>query len=694
MTVRNGKRATCAAILAVAIFVVSTTVPMFFDDVSAETVSIGLVDASGNELGASPIFNTDLCYDTDVSAQGTVFILSGGSPINTMEDVSLKITAPSGTFGLDVIIHPSEEANSTYGTLATTGIRMNLTNGNDAYHADLTASETAENNFKSVLKDAEENTAILQPGVNYHVSLCTIDTYQSTVAPTAASGLTVDFGLFIGGSGHLVKFVSDGLTVEERILYDNDVIGQLPSVSNDGYDFNGWFDSQNRPVTSSTPVSTLTDYTITASWSEQVDDDEEETWPKVTVVEDVIQNEDGSTTYRTTTTTVERNRTTTVDVVDRTIWPDGSTSEKESSETIDKKGNKSSSTTSTEVIKNEDGTETWKTDTEIINSDGSVEKNQSTIEYDAEGKQTGYTIDSNTKYADGTESSVKTETVITKNEDGTETWTVSEEERTDAKVVKTDSVSNYNASGDLESEYKDIEYQDSEGKSKNFSVAVTNTGDEGNTKYRVETTVPDLNDEELNQAKEIIESYTYDTAVINVQSDTGTAILTQDALPVMADNGYGVSISSNEHYVMLDKDVVSALSELGTSVALIVEKASADTMTDRQIATIGDKYAIIVELVSKDQKISNLGGKAEIGATPGYKSVTVYYVADNGTRVPVESTYDENTGKVTFIVEHFSVYVMDWEENDASQSVIIFYVGLCLFLSICVTYVRVKRGQS
>ncbi len=67
---------------------------------------------------------------------------------------------------------------------------------------------------------------------------------------------------------HEITFVSDGEVVGQRYKYPYQPVGTLPTVTKEGYELVGWFDSKDHEVHSSTLVSELPSDTITAKWRE------------------------------------------------------------------------------------------------------------------------------------------------------------------------------------------------------------------------------------------------------------------------------------------------------------------------------------------------------------------------------------------------------------------------------------------
>lgn len=64
-----------------------------------------------------------------------------------------------------------------------------------------------------------------------------------------------------------LTFMSMGKEVESREVSDDGLVGELPDVSEPGYNLIGWFDNTGQQIFNDTLVAELAGYTITAEWS-------------------------------------------------------------------------------------------------------------------------------------------------------------------------------------------------------------------------------------------------------------------------------------------------------------------------------------------------------------------------------------------------------------------------------------------
>jgi len=449
-----------------------------------------------------------------------------------------------------------------------------------------------------------------------------------------------------------------------------------------------------------------------------------EEWPKITVLDEIIHNDDGSTTYRTTVTTEYEDGTVNIKITEYTEYPDGSTEERDSEETvdpdgktegytsrttvevhddgsetwitetesvnpdgsreshgsvkdydpegnetgyssestvIDAEGNESGYRSETKIIRHDDGSETWLTDTESRSADGSSDSYASVIDYDPDGKENGYVIETTTTDPDGNETGYRNETVIIRHEDGSETWDV--KEQTDAPDLSSEyyqRITEYDPEGEMVSERTDAVFTDTVGDAREY-IVTAELIDEKERKYRVDAILPDTTILDVNSAKRVIDEYDYSMAVVGVHSDQGVLIVPEETMQLVLQYGYDISVTNHGEYVMLDTDVVQALVQRGGDVVLTVAKVTEEVLTPEQIIAIGDNYAVSVLLTVDDEYVHELGGTAEIIVEPGFESALVYFVDTDGELYFLGGSYDPETGRLSFEVEHFSVYMVKME---------------------------------
>jgi hypothetical protein len=131
-----------------------------------------------------------------------------------------------------------------------------------------------------------------------------------------------------------------------------------------------------------------------------------------------------------------------------------------------------------------------------------------------------------------------------------------------------------------------------------------------------------------------------------------------------------LTVSSDVGGVTLDSAALSAIgAQAGNNVTIRITPVEIDELTDEQKEAVGDAPIFDVSIVSGGVSISDLdGGEAtvsipyELPAGKDPKAVAVYYRDDEGKLHECAAVYDQGTGMVSFIVKHFSKYVIGYDE--------------------------------
>ena len=209
-----------------------------------DSFSLKLTDSNGNDL-SDPLFGGDVVvfFDTYDTGYGTIFKLKAMLSIRTIP-ANLVINASGGLFKLAV------SASGMGSFLDETGMRITINNGEDTYNADLRKN----NNFSAEFRNGG-NIAALDPNVNYSVSVCLIDSYESTVPPESVKDIKITFQAIASDGFHQVMFISQDEAVESYMAFDNYVIEEVPSVSRSGYSFKGWYTLDGKEITNGYVIS-------------------------------------------------------------------------------------------------------------------------------------------------------------------------------------------------------------------------------------------------------------------------------------------------------------------------------------------------------------------------------------------------------------------------------------------------------
>jgi hypothetical protein len=93
-------------------------------------------------------------------------------------------------------------------------------------------------------------------------------------------------------------------------------------------------------------------------------------------------------------------------------------------------------------------------------------------------------------------------------------------------------------------------------------------------------------------------------------------------------------------------------------------------LTDDQQSKVGDKVVYDLTVMSGGNLISSFnGGRVNVSIPYEVKTgqssddLTVWYMADDGNLTEIKCTYDEKTKSVTFVVDHFSKYIIGYADG-------------------------------
>lgn len=298
-----------------------------------------------------------------------------------------------------------------------------------------------------------------------------------------------------------------------------------------------------------------------------------------------------------------------------------------------------------------------------------------------------------------------TRTDIIVHDDGAETHRTSTETRENGEATETSTIrTEYNSDKEMIEEEKDITVRDPErGSETDYDVVIRVIDNLLKEKrYKVMATVPEMDLEDVEKAKEYIDDYfaQYDCEIAAVGMKTnGNLTIPHELMGSFVANNYRVFNENGNLRVELDEDVVKWLYENSTGCDLIINKATEKDMTEAQREVIGDNYAINVVLKVDGEVVSVLpNGSAEISIGIDGSSKSVYYVDDSGSSEYIECVYDEDTQTVRYKVDHFSIFMLVEEEK--SHAPIWPYIAIVLAelllvpLIAAIVYRRRKKKEE
>ncbi len=341
-------------------------------------------------------------------------------------------------------------------------------------------------------------------------------------------------------------------------------------------------------------------------------------------------------------------------------------------------------------------------DDPIVNPDGSKTTEKVTESKDADGNDVKK-VESETEYQDG--SKVRSETVTTVKTDGSskETVTESSETVTDSSgsTVGSTTISKVEKESDSgKSTVTSTVSKDGNGEetrtvtevkieSKDSSVATSaevvkeRSGEEKiaiGTSITVESDSGDMTvsreqmETAIGQAGEAM-----DAAGVSGRSDVSVTVeiktgkfddkrasveMPAESFKAASESDVNLKLTSQVGSMVLDKGVSETLSSKGGSVSVSISVADSGSLNAEQRSRVGDAPLYSLKAMAGDESIHQLGGTVTVtvpytlkeGDDP--RSITVYYVNDQGVLSKKTTSYDPLTHSVTFVTDHFSYYMI------------------------------------
>lgn len=124
-----------------------------------------------------------------------------------------------------------------------------------------------------------------------------------------------------------------------------------------------------------------------------------------------------------------------------------------------------------------------------------------------------------------------------------------------------------------------------------------------------------------------------------------------------------------------EKALKTIINEAGSEVAAKINTIEKSSFSKEIQNTIGDRPVYDITLVSGQKTISDFGsGKVSIeipytlreGENPA--GIIVYYMEDSGKLTKMTTSYNEKSKKVTFVTNHFSKYIVGYDNTMVQES--------------------------
>ena len=207
----------------------------------------------------------------------------------------------------------------------------------------------------------------------------------------------------------------------------------------------------------------------------------------------------------------------------------------------------------------------------------------------------------------------------------------------------------------------------------------------------IEVFMPDSEKIDVEYATDSIMGLNYRKVVVGVISEEGVLYAPEDAIMLMNDYRYSLSILNEDIHVILDWNTVNGLSMMKGDVVLYVHHATPEDMTNAQRRTVGDRLAISVTMLVNGVAVSQLGGLADIYEET--ENTMVYYVDPEGGLTLLESDHSDGITHTT--VNHFSIYMYTSEAPEAlDMTMILIVIALITIILIVLLILLVRRRNK
>ncbi|NCB41945.1 MAG: hypothetical protein EOM59_04935 [Clostridia bacterium] len=159
------------------------------------------------------------------------------------------------------------------------------------------------------------------------------------------------------------------------------------------------------------------------------------------------------------------------------------------------------------------------------------------------------------------------------------------------------------------------------------------------------------------------------TVTINA-NQAGEVSFPTSGLDSLIDKDNSLTVITENGTLTFDGKAVNAMGgqASGEEIIVTVEEVDYTKLTEEQQEKVGDKTVYDLTVMSDGKLISSFnGGKVnvsipyELKAGETTDNITVWYLADDGSLKEIACVYDEKTKSVTFVVDHFSKYMIGYD---------------------------------
>ena len=163
-----------------------------------------------------------------------------------------------------------------------------------------------------------------------------------------------------------------------------------------------------------------------------------------------------------------------------------------------------------------------------------------------------------------------------------------------------------------------------------------------------------------------------DGGTVTVKSnETSEVTLPTSGLDSLSGKNNSLTVVTENGTLTFNSKAVDAMGTQATAtdIKVIVDDVVKTTLTEDQQTKVGDKTVYDLSVMSGGKLISSFhGGKVNVSIPYELKTgetaenLTVWYMADNESLTEINCTYDTKTKSVVFVVDHFSKYIIGYDE--------------------------------
>ncbi len=201
-----------------------------------------------------------------------------------------------------------------------------------------------------------------------------------------------------------------------------------------------------------------------------------------------------------------------------------------------------------------------------------------------------------------------------------------------------------------------------------ITATTTTSGSGSKSTTVINTKTGSITGKQLNNAAGVAKDG--ETVTIN-SNKTSEVTFPTSGLDSLTGKNNSLTVITDNGTLIFDSKAVATMGAqaAATNIKVIVEDVVKTTLTGDQQAKVGDKNVYDLTVISGGKLISNFnGGNVNVSIPYEIKeggtadNLTVWYMSDDGSLTEIKCTYDTKTKSVAFVVDHFSKYIIGYDD--------------------------------